>query len=375
MPVSFPYIHIPFCVRKCLYCDFFSIPFDYSIADSYIDALLTELDLRGHDLGRLKTIYIGGGTPTVLPSNSLRRLFEGFGKIPWHEDIEITIEANPNTADREKVSMLLDLGVNRFSLGIQSFIDRELSLLGRVHDSSDALSTIEMMKRESVRNLSIDLIYGIPGQSLEDWHYNLSRAIECSPEHISTYELTPERGTPLYEMLLDNRFRKPDDDVIVSMYYETIDKLAEAGYRHYEISNFAGEGFQCRHNLNYWDRGEYIGLGAGSHSFENELRRVNQRDIKRYINTVKRGIYPFEEETKISQQEALREHIFLGLRKIEGINTRFLKERFNIDIILASSGLISDGLLEMEGDNLRLSRRGLVVFNSVIVQLFLALNI
>lgn len=375
MPVSYLYIHIPFCLRKCLYCDFFSIPFDKSLSEEYIDAIMIEIDNRKEGLGRLKTIYIGGGTPTVLSLNGLDRLFKKLRDIPWSDDIEITIEANPGTIYSEMVKILNSLGVNRFSLGIQSFIDRELEILGRIHNSLDGIKAIELIRNEGAKNLSIDLIYGIPGQSVKDWQYNLTRAIEYSPEHISTYELTPEKETPLYDLITEGGLRKPDEDTIIDMYYHSIERLNRAGYIHYEISNFAKDGFQCRHNINYWDRGEYIGLGAGAHSFEDEIRRVNIRDVRRYIDIVKKGLSPYEEETVIRETEALKEYIFLGLRKRKGINVRAIKERFKIDIITASSDLISNGLLEVKGDYLRLTNRGLTLSNSIIVRLFETLGL
>lgn len=375
MPVSYLYIHIPFCLRKCLYCDFFSIPFDKSLSEEYIDAIMIEIDNRKEGLGRLKTIYIGGGTPTILSLNGLDRLFKKLRDIPWSDDIEITIEANPGTINSEMVKILNSLGVNRFSLGIQSFIDRELEILGRIHNSLDGIKAIELIRNEGAKNLSIDLIYGIPGQSVKDWQYNLTRAIEYSPEHISTYELTPEKETPLYDLITEGGLRKPDEDTIIDMYYHSIERLNRAGYIHYEISNFAKDGFQCRHNINYWDRGEYIGLGAGAHSFEDEIRRVNIRDVRRYIDIVKKGLSPYEEETVIRETEALKEYIFLGLRKRKGINVRAIKERFKIDIITASSDLISNGLLEVKGDYLRLTNRGLTLSNSIIVRLFETLGL
>lgn len=375
MPVSYLYIHIPFCLRKCLYCDFFSIPFDKSLSEEYIDAVLMEIDIRRDNLGRLKTIYIGGGTPTVLSLNGFDRLFQKLKGILWSEDIEITIEANPGTISDEKIRILMELGVNRFSLGIQSFIDRELELLGRIHNSCEGIRAMELIRNEGVKNLSIDLIYGIPGQSVTDWQYNLSKAIEYSPEHISTYELTPEKETPLYDLISEGRLKKPDEDRIIDMYYHAIEGLNRAGYIHYEISNFSKDGFQCRHNFNYWDRGEYIGVGAAAHSFEDETRRANLRDVRKYIEIVKKGLSPYEEETVISETEALKEYIFLGLRKREGINVRATRDRFKIDIIKASSDLISNGLLEVKEDYLRLTSRGITLSNSIIVRLFETLGL
>lgn len=370
MPVKSLYIHIPFCIRKCLYCDFFSIPFDQSITEEYIHALLIEIDIRSKDLYELKTIYIGGGTPTVVTVQEFEKLFKGLKGIPWSKDIEITIEANPSTINREKIRSLMDQGVNRFSLGIQSFIDRDLKVLGRIHTSLEGMRAIEVMKKEGIKNLSIDLIYGIPGQSMKEWQFNLSKTIEYQPEHLSTYELTPERETPIYDLIAKGGLKKPDDDTILNMYHRAIEDLTSAGYVHYEISNFAIRGFQCRHNLNYWDRGEYIGVGAGAHSFEDNKRKVNIRDVRRYIDALKGGSLLFEEEIEVTPEEALKEQIFLGLRKTNGISRNLLKERFQIDVIPDLSDFEREGLLKIRDDHIRLTRKGIIVSNSLIVKLF-----
>lgn len=370
MPVKSLYIHIPFCIRKCLYCDFFSIPFDQSITEEYIHALLIEIDIRSKDLYELKTIYIGGGTPTVVTVQEFEKLFKGLKGIPWSKDIEITIEANPSTISREKIRSLMDQGVNRFSLGIQSFIDRDLEVLGRIHTSLEGMRAIEVMKKEGIKNLSIDLIYGIPGQSMKEWQFNLSKTIEYHPEHLSTYELTPERETPIYDLIAKGGLKKPDDDTILNMYHRAIEDLTSAGYVHYEISNFAIRGFQCRHNLNYWDRGEYIGVGAGAHSFEDNKRKVNIRDVRRYIDALKGGSLLFEEVIEVTPEEALKEQIFLGLRKTDGISRNLLKERFQIDVIPDLFDFEREGLLKISDDHIRLTKKGIIVSNSLIVKLF-----
>ncbi|GAB4410361.1 MAG: radical SAM family heme chaperone HemW [Thermodesulfovibrionales bacterium] len=370
------YIHIPFCVRKCIYCDFLSIPFDEDLAVEYVTAVIKESSLRGSIAGELKTIYIGGGTPTILLHKELARLLKHLRKVfKISPDVEITIEANPGTIDRGKVVALKDTGVNRFSLGIQSFIDRELRLLGRIHSASGAIKAVEVLRKGGIKNLSIDLIYGIPWQTSRDWQYNISRAIELSPEHVSTYELTPERGTPLYEYLREGRLRKPEEDAIVEMYYHAIDTLTFAGYRHYEISNFSKYGFECRHNLNYWNRGEYAGIGASAHSFIGDRRIKNTGDIKKYLDALKAGALAVDESTEVSCEDALKENIFLGLRKTEGLNIREFREDLGVDLLRASEELIDEGLLISDGNYLRLTRKGIVVSNSVITQLFEALEV
>lgn len=364
------YIHIPFCTRKCIYCDFLSIRHDQYIAGDYVTALINELDIRKEAAGVIKTIYIGGGTPTTLTTQELIRLIQAlrtsFIIMP---DAEITIEANPGTIDREKISALAVAGVNRLSLGIQSFIDRELQLLGRIHNSDDAVKAIDIVRSSGISNPSLDLIYGIPGQTLKDWEYNISVAIGHSPEHISTYELTPEKETPLYDAIIKNKLAKPDEETIINMYYYAIDSLTHAGHNHYEISNFAKEGFKCRHNLNYWNRGEYIGIGAGAHSFIKDRRIRNTNDIEKYIKSLHNKLLAIEEDIEISCEDALKEFIFLGLRKTEGLNIKEFMEDLCIDLEPAAQELIENKLLESSGRFLRLTRKGIIVSNMVITEL------
>jgi oxygen-independent coproporphyrinogen-3 oxidase len=370
------YIHIPFCMKKCIYCDFFSVPYDDALALKYIAAAVHELEIRKGLASELKTVYIGGGTPTTVPTSSfiglLRKIRDSFRLAPGYE---MTIEANPGTIDKEKASALADAGVNRFSIGVQSFDDNELKLLGRIHTSEQVMKAVAAIRYAGIRNLSIDLIYGIPGQTIEAWSHTLRMAMELSPEHISAYEITPEKGTPFYEALSKKELEKPPEESIIGMYYQAIGRLEAAGYRHYEISNFAKAGFECRHNLNYWNRGEYIGIGAAAHSFIGDRRGKNVSDIGRYVHALQKGDLAVEESVEISCEEAIRETIFLGLRKTEGLNIRELREDLSIDIIEAASELIDHALLEVEGERLRLTRKGIVVSNTVITELFQKLTL
>ena len=375
------YIHIPFCIKKCLYCDFYSISYDESLAESYIDSLCKEISLKENCSNLLKTIYIGGGTPSVLNVKYLIKLLEYLqNSFNFAHDIEITIEINPGTIDETKAQTLVILGVNRFSIGVQSFDNEELKFLGRIHNSADALRTIKTLRKYGVNNLSIDLIYGIPGQKIESWKISLNKAVKLSPNHISTYELTLEENTVLYKMIKSSaktnkgNLSLPHEDNIIDMYNYTIDYLAATHYYQYEISNFAKIGFKCLHNLNYWDRGEYIGLGAGAHSFIDEIRKINVADINKYIRSLKSDIIPETEIFKITQEEALKEFIFLGLRKTEGIklDNTFLKivDNKGINFIECSRELIDSGYLEVQGDYLKLTRRGITVSNTIFIKLF-----
>ncbi|MDP3260070.1 MAG: radical SAM family heme chaperone HemW, partial [Thermodesulfovibrionales bacterium] len=315
MPESL-YIHIPFCIRKCLYCDFLSVTYNEALAKAYTDALCEELILKKDIAGKLKTVYVGGGTPSILPEECFRKLFSCLKEnFKFSDSPEITVEANPGTVDKSKVNTLLSIGVNRVSIGVQSFNDDELKTLGRIHTSDEALKAIELIKNSGINNFSIDLIYGIPGQTLDSWKKTVSKAaaFTLSPAHISSYELTPEKDTPLFGLIESGKIKMPDEELILEMYGYTIDYLESKGYEHYEISNFALHGFKCLHNLNYWDRGEYVGAGAAAHSFVRGFRSKNTDDIRRYIKDLNKGIIPEAESTEIKRDDAIKEFIFLGL--------------------------------------------------------------
>ena len=461
MKTDLLYIHIPFCIRKCIYCDFFSVLYDESVAKTYIDALCQELYLKKDFSPTLKSIYIGGGTPSLLPNDCFRQLFNCLrNNFNFSSSAEITVEANPGTINESKINTMLSLGVNRLSIGIQSFNNDELKTLGRIHSSEDASRSIEIIKKEGINNFSVDLMYGIPGQTMDSWHNSISMAVGLSPTHISAYELTPEENTPLYRMLQkdknflhqcyispplmggpacrpsgrdrgegENEYKKspppypypidgegniingkfptlakegkggfankidmPDEELILEMYNHAIDYFASCGYEHYEISNFALPEFKCMHNLNYWDRGEYIGVGTGAHSFINGIRSNNTKDITRYIEDLNNGIIPEIESAKPTSAEALKEFIFLGLRKTEGININELPpfipplSRGDIhtsiphltrgdiggynSLLDASKELIDEGYLEINRGYLALTRKGIVISNTIIVRLF-----
>lgn len=374
MPESL-YIHIPFCIKKCLYCDFLSVTYNELLTKVYTDALCKELVLKKDFAEELKTIYIGGGTPTILPDECFRQLFTCLqNNYSFASSHEITVEANPGTIDKSKIGAMLSLGVNRLSIGVQSFNDDELKTLGRIHTSDEALKAIEAIKNSGIKNFSIDLIYGIPGQTMNTWEETLSKAVGLSPAHISSYELTPEKDTPLYGLIQSGEIKMPDEELVLSMYNYAIDYLASKGYEHYEISNFALHGFKCLHNLNYWERGEYIGAGAGAHSFIRGFRSKNTDDIRRYIKDLNKGTIPEAESAEIKRDDAIKEFIFLNLRKTEGINLA-KAEALGLNMPGVCMELIEDGYLEIKGDYLRLSRKGIVIANAIIVKLFEGLGL
>jgi len=370
MKTDFLYIHIPFCVKKCLYCDFFSVPYNEQSATEYIDAVCRELSLKKDLSSEIKTVYIGGGTPSLLPTGSFEKLFKHLNdSFTFSPSAEITVEANPQTIDNPKIDILLALGVNRLSVGIQSFNNDELSTLGRIHTSDDALRTIERIRQAGFNNYSIDLMYGIPGQTMDSWQDSLSQAVSLSPAHISSYELTPEKNTPLYGLIDSQKIKMPDENLVIDMYNHLIDFLSSQGYEHYEISNFALPGYQCIHNLNYWEQGTFIGAGAGAHSFINMIRSKNTEDISRYKEKLIAGMLPEGESTDIGPSESLEEFIFLRLRKTEGIPMA-TAENLGMNIIDICKDLVDEGYLEIQEGYLRFSRTGLVLSNTIIVKLF-----
>jgi oxygen-independent coproporphyrinogen III oxidase len=375
------YIHIPFCVKKCIYCDFFSVPYDESTAYEYSRALCKELFLKKHLAAKLKSVYIGGGTPSLLPDECFGEIFSCLkDNYELSSGAELTVEANPGTVSESKIYLLLCLGVNRLSMGVQSFNNEELKVLGRIHTSEEALRSIALIGKAGLRNFSIDLIYGIPSQSFNSWRESLSKVAGCSPAHISTYELTPEKGTILFDLISNpflnsvSNLEMPSEDSVLDMYNYTIDSMANDGYEHYEISNFARPEFQCIHNLNYWNRGEYIGAGAGAHSFINGLRSRNVEDIHTYINQLSIGVIPEEDKIHLTLQDSLREWIFLGLRKIEGISIKRAQDE-GLDILLAGRDMIDGGHIEVRDDAFRLTRKGVVISNTIVAKLFQNLDL
>lgn len=364
------YIHIPFCIRKCLYCDFLSVPYDADLAADYCDALCRELVLRKQELGRLKTVYFGGGTPSLPDIRFHETFFACLRDNAAFSDLaEMTLEANPATADAAKLRALRNMGINRISLGVQSLQDQELGRLGRVHTAGDALKAIGIIREAGFDNLSLDLIYAIPGQTEETWKDTLRKTMDLAPQHISCYELTPEEKTPLIGMIRSGETTLPGEDTVIGMYDEAIAMLSAHGYEQYEISNFSLPGLACRHNLNYWNRGEYTGIGAGAHSFSGLVRSRNEPDIRGYIETLGSGLLPLKESIRLSPEDAVKELIFLGLRKREGISPDEA-ERSGIDIIRSCGELFREGFLETRQGHIRLTGKGLAIANTVIVKVF-----
>ncbi len=369
------YIHIPFCVRKCLYCDFLSIPFDEALAERYLSALCRELAMRKDSAATLRTIYIGGGTPSILAEDAFTRLFSCLrDAFAVSSTAEITVEANPGMISGSAVRHMASLGVNRISMGVQSLNDDELRTLGRIHSAQEAVVSAGLIRESGIENVSLDLMYGIPGQTMATWTTTLLQAVSLGPKHISAYELTPEPGTRLSELIGSGRLVMPDEESLVGMFDAGRERLSSCGYEHYEISNHALPGYRCKHNLNYWERGEYLGLGAGAHSFMNETRSQNVGDVVGYVECLERSELPLEKATPLTAEEAMRETIFLGLRKTEGVALRRLAA-FGLDIPGRCANLLDEGYLMIEGDSLRFTKRGMIISNELLVRIFSRLGL
>jgi oxygen-independent coproporphyrinogen-3 oxidase len=373
--VTHLYIHIPFCISKCSYCDFYSVAAGHSgpgDSSEYVNLLLKEMGLRRNIARNLGTIYLGGGTPTLLPAAQTATILSAAREtFSVASGAEITIEANPRTISEEKLADLRGAGINRISIGVQSFDDRELYTLGRSHRAEDAFSAVKSARTAGFDNISLDLIYGIPGQDLNGWRETVARALELSPDHVSTYELTPEKDTPLYRNLARGEYSLPDELLVTEMYYSAIEIMEAERYLHYEISNFAKPSYESVHNLNYWDRGEYLGLGAGAHSFFDGKRTGNIRDLTRYKEAVSCSLTASDEETFISADDEFNEMVFLGLRKTEGIDMRRAADT-DIERLLknrAMDELIKLGLIEIRDNYLRLTLKGLVLSSEIMAQI------
>lgn len=322
------YIHIPFCVRKCGYCDFLSAPADEKARDRYVQALLMEIErYRGTETAdrKIKTLYIGGGTPSILSVDQLDCIMQ---KIKYTfnfcDDIEASMEMNPGTASKEKCRALYQMGINRLSIGLQSTNDMELKTLGRIHSYEDFINTYTWCREAGFQNINVDLMAALPYQTVESYTTGLRKIIRLAPEHISAYSLILEEGTPFYQKYNSGCYPLPDEEQERLMYRETEQILAQAGYERYEISNYAKKGYACRHNLVYWQGGDYLGLGLGSSSYMDGVRFHNTTDFNTYVN---QGAY-IEDREELSVQAKMEEFMFLGLRVIAGVSGTEFEKRF-----------------------------------------------
>lgn len=361
------YIHIPFCHSKCAYCDFFSTPKSKDSAD-YVDALIGELDRRKGEIDSpFTTVYIGGGTPSSLDTSLLDRLFT---RLPADAE-EFTIEVNPEDVTDEFARWLSDSPVNRVSMGIQSLCDDELKAVGRRHSAADALAAYQRLRNAGIANISLDLIFGLPGQTAVSWLTSLEGVIALRPEHLSAYTLMLEPGTRLYAMAKAGKFVPSDDALIESMYDSLCRATADAGYRHYEISNFALPGFHSRHNSSYWDMTPYLGLGTGAHSFDGKVRRFNPADIKGYIASGG-DITRVDPETPT---EVTNDMIMTRMRTAEGLDLDQLRGRVDSEdfkeIMRQVRRHVNLGNLTITDNRIAIPEKRFIMADSIIVDLIL----
>jgi oxygen-independent coproporphyrinogen-3 oxidase len=367
------YIHVPFCLAKCAYCDFVSYPYSPEAAERYLQALEGETRLWSERLGPelvLKTVYVGGGTPTCLPPEALARLMSipraGFTMLP---DAEITVEANPGTLDEERLAVLAAAGVNRLSIGMQGTADRLLRVLGRAHTAGEARQAFKAARAAGFTNINLDLIYGIPGQNGKDWAETLAEAVALGPEHISAYSLEIHPETPLGQAAAAGAVAVCSEETVREMYLKAIDFLTASGYVHYEIANFALPGRGSRHNRLYWEGGEYLGLGPGAHSYLGGRRWANTASPGEYCAAVARGELPVAEAVYLTPADAMAEAMFLGLRLTAGVSAARFQARFGCSPEAvygpAIARLAAQGLLIEEDGYIRLTREALPVANVV----------
>ena len=367
------YVHIPFCVRKCQYCDFLSGPSDEETKDRYIEALLKEIRAAEHTENyEIVSVFIGGGTPSALKAEAIasimRTLQEQFF---FCEDAEVTIEANPVTVDLEKLTIYRNVGINRLSLGLQSTDAEELKLLGRIHSYEEFLKSYEWAREAGFSNINIDLMFAIPGQTGEAWRQHLYQVAELNPEHISAYSLIIEEGTPFAEQNLD----LPDEDTEYQMYEDTAEILERYGYRQYEISNYAKQGYMCRHNAGYWQRREYLGFGLGASSLYGGMRFSNTHQMQEYLKESRNPDQIRKDVTVLSRNERIEEFMFLGLRMTEGISEKKFEENFDVRLMDVYGDILQKyeetGFMEHMETKWRLTRKGIHVSNHILADFLL----
>ena len=377
------YVHIPFCKKKCEYCDFKSYADKEELIEEYVKWLKYELkevgegnrlDYENHldNLAIVKTIYIGGGTPSLIDSKYISEIIEVIKQnYIFAENTEITIEVNPGTVNKEKLEQYKKSGINRLSIGLQSTHDRLLKKIGRIHKYDDFLNTFKIARDVGFENINIDLMLGLPEQSIEDLEQSVEEVIKLNPEHISVYSLIVEEKTPFYKKLEANELKLPEDELERKMYWAVKEKLEKSGYIHYEISNFAKKGFESKHNLACWNQEEYIGFGTSAHSYTNNVRYSNIDNIEEYINNFKTDneTENFVFHEKQNEESKMKEFMMLGLRKIEGISIKDFKSKFTLNPIFAYKKelekLVHEELIEIDGDNIRLTNKGLDLANLV----------
>lgn len=367
-------MHIPFCRTRCVYCAFHSGT-DLSLCRRYVDALTTELRMRREYLSgdTVSTVYLGGGTPSTLSVGELRRLLEAVQQnFEVAPDAEITIECNPDDLTEPMVAQLAELPFNRVSLGVQSFDDAELTFLHRRHTAAQAVKAVRLLQHHGFDNISIDLMYGLPQQTLQRWHKTLQTALELEVQHISAYNLMYEDNTPLTQWRQSGRVAELDEELTVAMFGALTERLAQAGFEQYEISNFCRPGFRSRHNSAYWHGVPYLGVGAAAHSYNGHARQWNVADTQAYIDEIEQGRIPSETE-QLTDENRYNEFVFTGLRTSDGIDLAQLETRFGraaADYCLrCAAAHIERQYLQLRGNHLCLTQSGILISDGIMADL------
>ncbi len=364
------YIHIPFCATKCYYCAFNTDSFHKGQAQAYLQALRTEMELYAPGVPPLKTIFLGGGAPSILFAESLTQLFTDIRScFQVGPDAEITVECNPGTVDEEKLHVMRFAGVNRLSFGVQAMDNTILHQIGRIHKVSEVICCYQLARASGFDNINLDLIFALPNQTIEQWKHSVQEVITLAPEHVSTYNLTLEEDTAFYEWWDTGKLKLASNELEAEMYEIAIEMLAHKGYDHYEISNFAKPNRLAQHNLVYWNNAPYIGLGAGACGYLDGLRYSNIRGVRAYIDCLAQRKKPIASSERLSERDEKSETIILGLRKQEGICDESYQRRFGEPITEVFGEVVERWMgfqfLEWRNDYLRLTDRGLMLANEV----------
>lgn len=369
------YIHIPFCKSRCIYCGFYSTTL-LDLRKKYINAVCREMELRKNYIREpFSTIYLGGGTPSLLDEAELTKLFLYINNVyDVDRNAEITMECNPDDITPKFTNMLSRLPINRVSMGAQTFADSRLRLLHRRHNSDEVKHAVKLLREAGIKNISIDLMFGFPDESLSQWKEDISAALALNVEHISAYSLMYEEDTPLWKMLDTGKVKEIDEELSLTMFKELVCQLTDAGYEHYEISNFARPGYRSRHNSSYWHQVPYIGLGAAAHSFDLNSRQWNVADLKLYIEEINNGIIPMERE-ELDNDTTFNDIITTALRTSDGINLNALEtrlgKRYRNTLISAAGKHLEQGLLEIRHHRLRLTAEGIFISDMVMSDLMI----
>ena len=364
------YIHIPFCIKKCEYCDFVSYCNKKEYVPQYINALKKEIKNNINKEYKITTIYIGGGTPSSIEENYIADIIETIKlnmneeNLKDFENIEVTIEVNPGTVNKEKLQVYKKIGINRLSIGLQETHNELLKSIGRIHTYEEFINTYNLARKIGFNNINVDLMIALPNQTIQDIKENLEKITKLNPEHISVYSLILEEGTPFYNKYNENKIKLPDEELERNMYWYVKNTLENNGYMHYEISNFSKKGFESKHNMNCWNQEEYLGFGVAAHSYNNRIRYSNTNSIEEYIKGSNKIIH--EKQTLEDMQ---KEYMLLGLRKIEGINIQKFKNKFAQNPIFIFreqlSKLVDEELIIVDGNEIKLTNKGLDLANIV----------